>query len=408
MSDAAACPAPGVEYLCNAEFDLSLRRAWAGQLSSRYLDEMSCQWITAGGPRDAVCVRRKVPDSFVETLRAAGLEIPTLASEDSCPGDRELAPFGWNRRAIEHNRCHAVPTEHPDLDVVRRANSRSFSTEVEQLVEPSALPAPARASSLFEVQQLVATPSETGKGWVVKADHGNAALANRRVPPGELTGSHRRQIGQWLEEDDTVFVEPWCQRTADLCVTFSLERNGSVTKLAMHETIQTADGGFIGALFDRDAPLLSRHRRALEHAASVAADRLHTIGYFGPVCIDAFTYVADGVERLRPVVDINARRNISLAARRPISRLGPNRCALWRFFSAHRLRLPDVPSRAHLGTAAYDPQSRCGVLVTSPPVTRSPDGVARHASKISVLVLAPDRGGVLELERTFRQQWERR
>jgi hypothetical protein len=259
-----------------------------------------------------------------------------------------------------------------------------------------------------ELEQLLGTGDDSALGWVVKANHGNAAMANRRAAGGQLTPSQRRQISRWLEEDDLVVVEPWLQRAADLCVVLTIDRDGAIEDRRLHEAVHTADGGFIGAMFDADAPQLKRHRTALQEATAAVAESLTSIGYFGPVCIDALVYEDNGTERLRPVVDINARRHISLAARPLLDTIANGRCVLWRFFSADRLRLPETPSSQDLAPLGFDRTARTGVAVTSPPVTRSADGRRRRSAKVAVLMVAADRSGVLELETAFRTRWERR
>ena len=401
----------GLQYLCNAEFDLSLRRTWNGdEVPERYLAEMSCQWVAAGGPGDAVRVCRHVPLEFLETLAEAGLDPPQLISDDTIRSDLPLRPLGWNQRAIDLNRHQQHPIQHPSFEAVQQANSKAFSVAVEHDVAPAAVTVHPSATvhTIDDLERLLANAPTCPRAWVVKAVHGNAALANRKIDQRPLSDPVRRQIQSWLEEDGMVILEPWLNRSADLCTTFQVTRDGSVSAVEIHEALHTAGGGFIGAVYGSTSGALPRWCGPLREAASGIGRHLAAVGYFGPVCVDSIVHLEGGQERLRAVVDINAREQVSLVAQRLHRRIGRDRCILWRFYPSSRIRLPPRPDQEALGALAFRQSSRTGILVTSPPWTRAPDGGLQRCRKVSILIAARDRREAFAIEEAFRtSRWRR-
>jgi len=88
------------------------------------------------------------------------------------------------------------------------------------------------------------------------------------------------------------------------------------------EMLATASGVYRGHCgeFDHRGRVFSGHRQdeTLRAQAAAVAARAQALGYFGPCGIDAFTYVedatTDAVERLRPVLEFNARPTMGLVA----------------------------------------------------------------------------------------------
>jgi hypothetical protein len=177
-----------------------------------------------------------------------------------------------------------------------------------------------------------------------------------------------------------------------------------VDGLHSYEVVNTADGAFIGDIFDRDPPALGRWVNDIRSMVAVVAAELAGAGYFGPVCVDSFVWKDDGVERLRPVVDINARLFVAAAAERLWRLWGRERVVYWRLFSTRKLRLPRSFTELEkaLGADAFNPKTRCGVLITSPMEVEG-----RLPRRLGVLLAGDDRGAVDILDRRFREYFEK-
>jgi hypothetical protein len=207
-----------------------------------------------------------------------------------------------------------------------------------------------------------------------------------------------------LEEDVCVLLERWRRRVLDISTVFTIDGDGTVDDMHIYEVVVTADGAYIGSIFERDSETHERWRPAVTEVASMVGRRLAEEGYFGPVCLDHFVW-SDGEERrLRPLADLNARLQVSAPVIRLWRSWGGDRVLYWRLFAARKLRLPSEYRRleAALGSDAFDPRSRVGVLVTSPFHVGD-----RKLRRIGVLLAGTTRAEVEELDRRLRERFDR-
>jgi hypothetical protein len=387
---------PQTHYL-NADFDLGLRpraRRLERPALDRQVRELSAQALLGVETGDAALVRAQVPEEFLDYLGSFELPVPRVLVHPSVDPLTRLQPFGWSSEAIELNRLHRQPVRHPPLDSVRRVNSRSFALALEAELAPSDLPGAVIDSPAGLEAFLSRAPSASE--WVIKAEHGNAGLANRRVRAPALTAADRRFVVGVFDEDDRLVIEPWLSREHDWCVVFDVPF--ATSTLRIHETVCTSDGALIGALFGPDGPAtLQRSEEIGELAARIAA-RLEEEGYFGPCCFDAFSWHDGDRLALRMLADLNCRHAMSDGAYRLWRKLAPDRTFYYRFFSRRKLTLPAElrPARDALGEQHYDPSRRLGILLASP----------LHFTKLAVIFVAESRPEIRALEREFRTRFE--
>jgi hypothetical protein len=280
------------------------------------------------------------------------------------------------------------------LSVVRRVNSRSFSLELEKELAGGA-PLGAIVAGASELESLLRRSTEV-REWLIKSEHGNAGLANRRVASPLLSSVDRKWLDERLAEDDLLVVEPWLPRLRDWCVVFRVPFDRS--DLRIHETVCTRDGALIGALFEPPGTASDPWTEELETMAARVADAVDAAGYFGPACVDAFEWRDGERPRLRALVDLNCRLPISDGAYRLWRGELADRVLYYRFFNRRKLIVPDELARAHdsLGERAYTRRARRGILYASP----------MEFGKLAVAFIAEDRQGIFELERWFRARFE--
>lgn len=401
-------PAQGVEYHVNADFDLSLRprrveRVRSG--SAAQVRELPIHLLLMAGPEDSVRADAPAPSELVDHLGHLGFELPRVTIRPDVRREAMLVPFGWNEEAARLSRRYARPAAHPPVEIVRRVNGRSFAATIEAELGGAEFVA-GRFASVEELERFLTSTPAPERGWVIKAEHANSALGNRRLGRSGLGDGDRRFLSAVLEEDEAVLVEPWLDRCGDVSATFRVTAEGAAEGVEVHEVVNTADGAFIGARFGGDEPG-GRWRSGMERAAAGVARRLALAGYTGPVCLDGMLWRDGETTRLRSLVDLNARLHVSLAALRVWRDWGQERVAYWRLFSSRKLSLPDRSDdvvRA-LGGDAFDPDTRTGVVVTSP-LWIDRKGTPRRPQRIGVLFAASTADATRRLERRFREIFE--
>jgi len=396
---------PTTHYL-NADFDLSLRprpRQREHPKLVRQVRELSVQGLLGASAADSVMIRTEVPQDFLEHLDRCGIPLPTLLSHPQIDPSTRFQPFGWSAEAAELNRLHRKPAQHPDLTIVQRVNSRSFMLALEQKLA-SGGPTGSVVESRAELETFLSRAA-ADSAWVIKAEHGNAGLANRRLRQAGLDEVDRRFVDKHLDEDDCFVVEPWLKRERDFSVVFDVPF--VPRSLRVHETVCTADGALIGAWFEPSGGAAEPWFDELGRMAERVAAELDQEGYFGPVCVDAFTWHDGARTRLRSLVDLNCRRSVSAVAHRLWRRIAPERTLFYRFFNRSKIDLPLELSDAltALGEQRYDRNARRGILIGSPPRLGSA-GDSWRPGRLAFLFVADERSEIFVLERWFRERFE--
>jgi hypothetical protein len=396
---------PKTHYL-NADFDLGLRprpRQLERPAMLRQVRELSVQALLAADARDNVLIRAGIPPGYLDYLEQCGIPPPRLLDHPQIDADALFRPLGWSSEAIELNRAHHRTTSHPPLSVVRRVNSRSYARRLEADAIPGG-PLGTVIEAREELKTFLDGAPPSG-AWVIKSEHGNAGLANRRLRRSGLSPADWRFVDERLAEDDRLVVEPWLSRERDWCGVFAVPFEAA--SFRVHETVYTSDGALIGALFDPDAAAAAPWVEELASSAERIAARLHAEGYFGPVCVDSFTWLDGERVRLRALVDLNCRRAMSDGAYRMWRRLAPERTLFYRFFNRRKLGLPGSLKQFvnELETHRYDRSTRRGILVASP-LELDLDGEQVQPGKLALILVGATRQEVFIMERWFRERFE--
>ena len=396
---------PATHYM-NADFDLGLRPRpdWKNDaVLERQVRELTLQALLGADEGDAAMLRVPVAGAYLDYLARRGVPVPRPLLHPGIDRGSVFRPYGWSREAMALNRRHEVPEDHPAPETVERINRRSFGLALEAELFPEG-PRAEIVESVDGLERLLAD-ARPGSEWVLKAEHGNAGLANRRVGGGALSERDRRFAAGRLAEDDRLAVEPWLPRERDWCVVF--EAPFAPESARIHEAVNTRDGSPVGALFEPRPSIPPDARARLEDAAEAVAASLIRAGYFGPVCMDAFTWRDGGASRLRPLVDLNCRRSLSDGPYRLWRRLCPERTVYHRFFSRRKLSFPATLDEAveALGESGFRGGENRGVLLASP-LSYGERG-ERAPLKLAVLFAGADRKEALSLETGFRSRFEK-
>lgn len=355
------------EFYLNADFDPSLRGAPSLLETSdpTYLHEMAWHFLFAAEAGDSLIVHRELPGDFLEYLDAKGLALPRRVLHPAFTPSSLFTPFGWNHHTEGLAARYDDVPAHPDPRIVRVANSRAFNLEVER--EWARLEAPGRLFQSLESLEAFLITAQEPLGWVAKGNHGHAGTANRRVPSGPLSDADRALLAALFSGHVQVALEPWHERLMDMSVGFTVGKAGLIRDFRGHVLLNSRDGAFLGVkiLPGRRPP--EPWDQALEAAAEELGKALDALGYFGPVGVDAYIWNSPRGPRLRPLVDINARLSMSLPAHGLADRM-PGKSLVWMWSKPRKLDLPQGYREldARLGSLAFDPATREGILAVSP------------------------------------------
>jgi hypothetical protein len=393
------------EYFVNADFDLSLRphrRAEAVDGRGQQASEMPFHLLLCGTGGDSVLVDVALDEKFLAYFERAGLSRPVTNALPGLSPDAQFVPFGWNEKAAQINGSYTRPASHPPLDVVKRVNGRRFAAKVErELFEGDDVLGVFDTPGGIEACIASRPPEEE---WLLKSEHGNAGLGNRRLRSPELSQSDREVIRRLLAEDACVLVEKWRDRVLDIATVFEVDRGGTVKGLYAYEVVNTADGAYIGSIFDYGSEPLEPWLPAVTDVALKVAERLAQEGYFGPVCLDHFVWPEGGDRRLRALADLNARLQVSAPILRLWRSWDADRVVYWRLFAARKLRLPSdyIELETVLGGDAFVAATRRGILVTSPF-----DVAGKKLRRFGVLLAGGSRAEVEAMDRRLRERFEK-
>jgi hypothetical protein len=216
-------------------------------------------------------------------------------------------PWGWSEVNVRWGRGHGLTMNPPPLEVVRRANSRRFSSAMEQRLGVAPDEA-ALVTSLPELQAALG-PMAQGRRWVVKADFSTAARDRLLGDGPTLSASVETWAGKRLARGEAVAFEPWLDRIAEAGVQIEVPPPGDGEPRCVGVTplLTGPDGRYLGSRFDIVAADEHDWTAAVSAGLRVAAE-LQRDGYFGPLGIDAMLFRReDGSVHCRPLQDVNAR-----------------------------------------------------------------------------------------------------
>ncbi|RCV48393.1 hypothetical protein DEF23_05445 [Marinitenerispora sediminis] len=315
-------------------------------------------------PRVLVPARQRAE----RTVTLDVLEDPALLAELGrlAAAGHRLMPHGVSRleeRLAE--RC-SLPPLPPSSAVCKAVNSKVYSRRTADAVGLRQ-PAGRACDTPAELADAVAwarTVLAAGGTVVVKDAFGVSGSGLSVVTEERRLDRVHRMIGDRAAASGdrvAVVVEEWVAKSADLNYHFTVARDGTVRFDFVKEAL-TSGGVHQG--HRTPARLTAAQRAELAEAAVRLGARLYTDGYHGMVGVDALVE-PDG--RLHPVIEINARNNMSTYQARVHERLvGPDQVTLARHYPL-RLRTPVRFAELceALGPLLLTPGAASGLLVTN-------------------------------------------
>ncbi len=294
-------------FLGNFSFEESLsgKRQELPMGIRRLEAELAAVWLAVAQPGDWIWTPQPIDEDFPRLTTALGLsDVRVVSQVSQIPAGLQLVPWGCSEDARQFVAACNAWIDAPAADVVRTANSRHYSSQLEQELGVG-LPGSACANEVRQLRESLAG-FDAGQRWVVKAEFG-AAGRNRVLGHGPLTAPQQRWIEERLRGGGLVFLEPWLEPLDEVGSQWDVARDGQPELLGLTRLITDRSGNYLGSEFGLDDAVIDSWSDAIECARRAALD-LQQRGYFGPLGVDAMRYRdASGEIHVRPLQDINAR-----------------------------------------------------------------------------------------------------
>ena len=252
--------------------------------------------------------------AHVERLAASLLGPRDLLVDESSPtgiarGLRGRAFCPTPRALVTLERVGADPEPHPDVEVLRRVNSRAFASSL-----GATLPGAVFVTELGIARAVLHAEPPIGKGWRVKHAFGMAGRNQRVVIPSSIDHAALRFVEAGLAGGG-LQIEPNVAIDAEYAVHGFIGEDGALALGALVRQRCDARGAWVATepIAPGQEALGDIGDRMAEEAGRVAA-ALAAAAYFGPFGVDGYTYRdRAGALHLQPRSEINARYSMGFA-----------------------------------------------------------------------------------------------
>lgn len=331
------------EFELDSQMSLSLEKSMAlGNLTLQF------QFIPVmyAYPEDCILVNGLPDKVYREHLLSLGLwpsedYLPQFVRVDTSKvfAGTCLHTWGASKRARQWANEHGVAYELPSWEVVREVNSKAFSFE-----HSACLPGAALLKSEEEVNAWLQLP------WpkkVLKTCFGLASRGHFMIDAG--TNGDQLALKNFLQKEFAkslpVIGEPWVERLLDFSTQWQIGKDKSIRYLGATGIMNTPSGRYMGTIAGKEAaimgeylPFLDAHKKQAVQILNLAAAK----GYFGYAGLDAMIYhLSEERESvsLHPIVELNARMTMGLAALLFQQRYFPTKDLLVQYCSKEELSL---------------------------------------------------------------------
>ncbi|WP_394619062.1 ATP-grasp domain-containing protein [Lentzea sp. JNUCC 0626] len=286
------------------------------------------------GPDDVLIASHDLDPGFRRYAEELGFALPQVLVPERTGGSttenaiaspellkalhgRQLLPMGTTVDEEKLADAAGIELAVPVADVFERVNGKIYSR---RLVDGTGL-RPVPGHTVETVAELDAILADVTEPVVVKDSYGVSGkglvvLDSPIKVKGLLKLVHRR-AARTGDDRLHVVVEHWLPKRCDLNYQFTVARDGSVTFDFVKQAL-TEQGVHKGHIMP--AELSDAQHEELRHAARVVGTQLHRDGFHGVAGVDA---IVGADEVLHPVLEINARLNMSTYQGGVVERLVP-------------------------------------------------------------------------------------
>lgn len=254
---------------------------------------------------------------FIDHLLQLGLwrsknDLPSFIPLDTSLQFKQIPCISWGFS----KRVHAWASDRdlfypiPDWEIVKRVNSKLFSfLENPSLLEGAAL--------LWNEKELKDWLKNGQKNRVLKTCFGLSGRGNYCLQPHTSFSQIQAFCLKEWQCERPIIAEPWLDRVLDFSTQWEIEPQGPIQFIGATVFKADAKGTYLGTqagpeecLFKDYLPFLQQHKQLIYPVLQ----KIAALGFFGSIGIDAFVYRQEKELYLRPLVEINGRKTMSVAA----------------------------------------------------------------------------------------------
>lgn len=245
---------------------------------------------------------------------------------DTDTEDADYVPWGWTPETMKERHHSSAGLPPPPLASVVQVQDRRFSHELEQQLGIGSRD----ARIIPGFQDLEHSLARFQGDFVLKHPFGVAG--RERVSGTSARPLSVSQLG-WCRQvlkRHPLILEPWLKRVQDFGVQWYLPQKGVPRLLGVLPLLNHPNGTYKGHMLgvpnDQEFPFF----RSLIETGLKVLSAIQSVGYFGPVGMDAFTYLDEnGGTQWRLLVEINARWTMGMLALGAERTLAAEQTATW-------------------------------------------------------------------------------
>lgn len=378
---------------------LSVAAASKGRPSDVYWFEPACEDIVAGraeqsarvralkrdlegcmlflaGADDIVLVERAPATSFLAGLQAHGVVLPELLTQKgslrATLGERQvrrLCPWGWTP-GVDAEGLRGPPQRWSDgwrALYAKTEAARQLGRLIAELQSPRLCPPEVVGQVATDERELHAALERWSDQKMVVKGAFSASGRERVFIDGAIRPADYLWMTEALRRGQPLVVEPWLERVLDF--SYQIEVGETARYLGRSRFLTTARGRYEGAVLGRFSAGLSpellrflqgdgAEPRWLAQVETALVRQLggwaRSLGYRGPLGVDALVYAGPDGLRLKPIVEVNPRYTFGRIALSLERRLQAGQTGFFRLVRVGELRRQGFAGGAAWAAALLD------------------------------------------------------
>ncbi len=284
------------------ESDVLLTRNPLEPAQLRYLSEIGLAFRTSSEP-----LAERGEQWETNPFRLLIHKGAELQGGELLPPGGYVEPFAVLDGVQELTALYGLAGGYPEAETIRRVNSKLYSTEWRERLGHG----PRTSIVRSHTELLSVAGAMLGAGPVlIKDTFGVSGKGNLLIQSSATLERIAGYIASQEQKGKAVIflLEPLLDKAIDFSCQFHIDEEGSYSWLSVQQ-VMNSEFSYLGT-FSASAELMEKlEREGYFKLMQETAQMLFESGYYGHVCVDSML-LADG--RLEPIVEINARKSMSL------------------------------------------------------------------------------------------------